>query len=122
MPRPIHLEIPVDNPDRAMKFYGQTFGWTFQSWGGPQKYWLYSSGDSASPGINGGILERNPMMPGPVCTLDVASVDDASAVVQNNGGAIVMPKFAVPGVGWIAYFKDTEGNLFGMMQADPAAK
>jgi predicted enzyme related to lactoylglutathione lyase len=29
---------------------------------------------------------------------------------------------AIPGVGWLCYFKDTEGNIFGMMQNDPAAK
>jgi hypothetical protein len=28
----------------------------------------------------------------------------------------------VPGVGWLAYCKDTEGNIFGMMQADKSAK
>jgi predicted enzyme related to lactoylglutathione lyase len=28
----------------------------------------------------------------------------------------------VPGVGWLAYFKDTEGNIFGIMQNDPNAK
>jgi hypothetical protein len=28
----------------------------------------------------------------------------------------------IPGVGWLAYAKDTEGNIFGMMQRDPAAK
>lgn len=122
MPRPIHLEIPADNPDRAIKFYEGAFGWKFQLWAGPQKYWLFVSGDDKTPGINGGLLERNPMMAGPVTTLDVANVDEASLTVQKLGGTIVMPKFAVPGVGWIAYFKDPEGNVFGMMQADTGAK
>jgi predicted enzyme related to lactoylglutathione lyase len=27
----------------------------------------------------------------------------------------------IPGMGWLAYVKDTEGNIFGMMQSDPAA-
>jgi predicted enzyme related to lactoylglutathione lyase len=26
------------------------------------------------------------------------------------------------GVGWLAYCKDTEGHIFGMMQNDPSAK
>ena len=34
---------------------------------------------------------------------------------------LALPKMAVPGVGWLAYVKDTEGNLFGLMQADPGA-
>jgi predicted enzyme related to lactoylglutathione lyase len=27
----------------------------------------------------------------------------------------------IPGVGWLAYCKDTEGNVFGIMQDDPQA-
>jgi predicted enzyme related to lactoylglutathione lyase len=27
----------------------------------------------------------------------------------------------VPGVGWLAYYKDTEGNIFGVMQDDRQA-
>jgi hypothetical protein len=122
MPRPIHLEIPADNPDRAVKFYEQTFGWEFQLWAGPTKYWLFSSGDAKAPGIDGGLLERNPMLTGPTATLDVADVDAACAAVVKNGGTIVAPKFAAPGIGWLAYFKDPEGNLFGMIKEDQAAK
>jgi predicted enzyme related to lactoylglutathione lyase len=27
----------------------------------------------------------------------------------------------IPGVGWLAYGKDPEGNIFGVMEADSAA-
>jgi uncharacterized protein len=33
-----------------------------------------------------------------------------------------MPKTAIPGVGYLAYCSDTEGNVFGLMQADKNAK
>jgi predicted enzyme related to lactoylglutathione lyase len=33
----------------------------------------------------------------------------------------VLPKMAVPGVGWMAYCKDPEGHIFGIMQPDAAA-
>ncbi len=29
---------------------------------------------------------------------------------------------AVPGIGWLAYCIDTEGNTFGVLQADEAAR
>lgn len=29
-----------------------------------------------------------------------------------------MPKMPIPGMGWLAYYKDTEGNIFSMMQSD----
>ena len=41
---------------------------------------------------------------------------------EQAGGRIVMPKTAVPGVGWLSYAKDTEGNIFGMIENDPKAK
>jgi hypothetical protein len=32
-----------------------------------------------------------------------------------------VPKMPVPGVGWLAYAKDPDGNIFGMMQTDASA-
>ena len=55
-------------------------------------------------------------------TIDVSSVDICVKKVQENGGEIVQPKTAVPGVNYVAYFKDTEGNLFGIMGIDESAK
>jgi predicted enzyme related to lactoylglutathione lyase len=40
----------------------------------------------------------------------------------DNGAQIALPKMAIPGVGWLVYCKDTEGNIFGMMQNDPSAQ
>ena len=33
-----------------------------------------------------------------------------------------MTKTAIPGVGWFAQCKDTEGNIFGIMQPDANVK
>jgi hypothetical protein len=44
------------------------------------------------------------------------------AKLASAGGAVALPKMPVPMVGWLAYGKDTEGNLFGMMQMDASAK
>jgi predicted enzyme related to lactoylglutathione lyase len=41
--------------------------------------------------------------------------------VVANGGAVAVPKMAIPGVGWLAYCTDPEGNIFGLMQDDPNA-
>jgi predicted enzyme related to lactoylglutathione lyase len=52
----------------------------------------------------------------------VPSVDEYTKKVKANGGKIIRPKLAVPGVGWMAYFKDPEGNVWGMMQTDKSAR
>jgi uncharacterized protein len=122
MPRPVHFEIPATDPEKVMKFFNTVFGWEFQKWDGPAPYWLVNTGPQDKPGINGGILiRRDPAQP-MVNTLDVENVDAAVAAITANGGTIAMPKMAVQGVGWLAYFKDPEGNMHGIMQMDAAAK
>ena len=57
-----------------------------------------------------------------VCTVDVPNLDVYVDKALKNGGTIALPKMPIPTVGWLAYCKDTEGNIFGMMQMDPDAK
>jgi predicted enzyme related to lactoylglutathione lyase len=128
MPRPIHFEIQAQDPARAQAFYKALFGWQFDQWGG-QPYWLAATGDKTKPGIDGGLLPRpggapvdGAAMNAFVCTMDVEDLDAYLAKVPGLGGTVVVPKMPIPTMGWLAYAKDTEGNIFGMMQADPNAK
>lgn len=129
MPRVSHFEIHVDDPDRAIRFYSGLFGWQFQKWDGPSPYWLITTGPDSEPGINGGLMRR--MGPPPadmqpvnayVCTTVVTDVDGFVAKALGSGATLALAKMAVPGVGWLAYVKDTEGNILGMIQMDPAKK
>ncbi len=127
MPRVVHFEIHAGDPPRAIRFYEKVFGWTFQKWEGPMDYWLITTGPNDQPGINGGLIQRQGAVDGQavigyVCTVDVGSIDKSIETIQANGASIVVPKMPVPGVGWLVYCKDTEGNIFGMMQEDAEAK
>ena len=128
MPRPIHFEIHADNAERAIAFYTRLFDWQFSQWAG-QPYWLVKTGEAGTPGIDGGLMPRRG--PGPadmaavnafVCTIDVTDLDAMVARLVEAGGTVALPRMPIPTVGWLAYGKDTEGNIFGMMQSDPAAK
>jgi predicted enzyme related to lactoylglutathione lyase len=57
-----------------------------------------------------------------VCTVDIADVDASTNTAVANGAQVVVPKMPIPGVGWLVYCKDTEGNIFGMMQSDTGAQ
>lgn len=57
-----------------------------------------------------------------VCTVDVTCLDNTVAKAQELGGAVALSRMPIPGIGWLAYLKDTEGNNFGVMESDPAAK
>jgi len=56
-----------------------------------------------------------------ICTIDVPSVDEVTAKITSHGGTTALPKMAVPQDGWLAYGKDSEGNIFGVLQSDPSA-
>ena len=129
MPRVAHFEIHADNPERAIQFYTGLFGWEFQKWDGPMPYWLITTGPDSEPGINGGLVKR--MGGGPadmqpvnayVCTASVPDLDARVEKALSSGGTMALPKMPIPGVGWLAYVKDTEGNILGLMQPDPAAR
>jgi predicted enzyme related to lactoylglutathione lyase len=86
------------------------------------------TGPDGEPGINGGLMKRQHPLSGNdgviayVCTLDVADLDATMAKAQRLGAAVALPKMPIPGLGWLVYMKDTDGNVFGMMQNDPNAK
>ena len=123
MGRVIHFEIHAAEPDRAERFYTAVFGWGVQRYGGPVDYRLLTTGADGEPGINGAILQRQSDGPGDgqpvnayVCTISVDSLEQTQSVVAEAGGQEVVEPMEVPGVGRLAYFKDTEGNIFGALQ------
>lgn len=130
MNRVIHFEIHADNTTRAAKFYGDLFGWTFEKWG-EVDYWMLSTApkESKDMGINGGLMPRKGTAPAAgqdvgafVCTIDVANLDDMLTKVVAAGGTVHEAKMPIPGMAWLAYCKDTEGNIFGLFQEDKNAK
>lgn len=130
MNRVVHFEIQVDNVERAKNFYTTIFGWSIERYG-EMDYWgiMTAPKDSPIPGINGGLLKRPCPAPGLeqgtnafVCTIQVDDIDSMITSIEQHGGKIAMPKFALPGMAWQAYCIDTEGNIFGLHQLDPNAK
>ena len=60
--------------------------------------------------------------PRTVNVAQVANVDEMVKKIEKAGGKVCVPKFAVPTIGWLAYFTDPAGVLLGIMQPDPNAK
>ncbi len=120
MGRVTHFEIQAENPPRAAKFYQAVFDWSISKWEGPMDYWMVATGSKDEPGIDGTIAHRyGPATDGIaafVCTIDVRSLDETTAKVLDAGGQLAVPKLPIPGIGFMAYCKDTEGNLFGVRE------
>jgi uncharacterized protein len=51
----------------------------------------------------------------------VDDVDAIAAAVVANGGTIIIPRTLIPTVGYLIFFRDTEGNAVGAMQYDSTA-
>ena len=91
------------------------------------EYWMVrtvptnAEGQPTGPGVNGGLMRR--MFPGqtPVNYIGVASVDEFVQRAERLGAKVVAPKRPVPGMGWFAQLRDTEGNIFAIWQSDAAA-
>jgi predicted enzyme related to lactoylglutathione lyase len=121
MNRFIHFELATDDPEKTAGFYREVFGWQVQKWQGPVEYWLVTSGDPGTPGINGGLMKTDGEFRGTINTIGVEDIDAAIEKVKANGGQIVLEKDAIPGVGYQAYVKDNTGIIIGLHQEDPNA-
>jgi uncharacterized protein len=121
MGRLSHFEITADDPDRAAAFYRKAFGWEFNDWGGSFKYLLATTGPKDQVGIDGAVMPRHDTKQAVINTISVDKWEDGARAVSDAGGKVLSEKTAVPGQGYFAYCRDTEGNVFGIFEANPAA-
>ena len=131
MNRVVHFEIHSVNLDLMHKFYSDVFGWQITDLGPKMgNYRTATTGEDTPgaryPGINGGLTPRHGPPPEEgqpvnayVCTIGVDNLDASIEKVKSSGGSTALDKMQVPGVGWLAYMKDPEGNIFGMLQPTP---
>lgn len=126
-----HFEIHASDPETLAVFYTDVFGWEIKKWeGGQMEYWMIMTGEKDEPGvINGGLMRRHgpaaesgAAVNGYVCTMVVDNYDEYAKKIEAAGGTVAMPKMAITGMAWQGYFKDTDGNIFGLHQADTNAK
>lgn len=114
----MHFDIPIDDAERAGRFYRTAFGWNVAKWG-PVDYWTMTTGAPPGPGAEGALTPRAEAPWGVVVYVGVDDIDQALIRVRDAGGTVVTGKLPIPTVGWSARFRDTEGNLVGLFQTDP---
>lgn len=116
MARTVRLWIYARDPRRAAAFYTTVFGWLLPTDAG-RRCWVITSGDDQRLGID------NTDADGPgIPTVHVEDLEATSRVAVAAGGEILVSRIPLPGVGWLIYLADTEGNLVGIMQDDPQAR
>jgi predicted enzyme related to lactoylglutathione lyase len=115
------IAITADDVERARAFYEQVFGWTFEDWGPPDFYIIHGAG------FPGALQKRHEPIVGThprsfEISVAVDDVDATAKKVKAAGGAIVMAKTKLDGVGTLVHFTDTEGNRVGAMQYENFAR
>jgi uncharacterized protein len=116
-----HFEIFASNVERARKFYETVFGWRFEE-AGPPDFYLIVTGPDTDPGVTHGLIARRegPAAEGSInsfrCTISVRSITDTLAVIQKAGGRLTSDVIDIPGVGKVAEFADTDGNIACVME------
>lgn len=111
----VHVEIKASDVDRAQSFWSGVFGWEISASGMPgMDYRLFRTGEDQGGGLMAGDPGR----------IDVYfDTDDIDGTVEKvrSGGGESSDKQPIPGIGWFANCKDTEGNAFNLFQSDEAA-
>ena len=103
-----HFAIEADDVQRARTFYEAVFGWQFVPWGPPDFYLVRGAGVGAA------LQQRREPLPagrkGFECSFAVDDLDAAVRRIEEAGGRITGPRHAIPSVGDLVQFMDTEQN------------
>jgi predicted enzyme related to lactoylglutathione lyase len=128
MPTIVYFQIPSDDIERSKKFYNQLFGWKIDKSPesntpkGMENWTVTTTDHNGNDSLSGGMSKRQ--MPQQQITnfIDVKSVNEYLSKVERLGGKVVVPKTAVPGMGYYAVCVDTENNSFGIFESGENAK
>lgn len=104
----VWFNLPAEDTNRAREFYGRLFGWSFEPLDGPVEYHVANEG--------GGGIEHSERK-GLLVYFGTDDIDASVARVRELGGASGEPE-AIPGVGRYARCTDSEGNDFGLYEAE----
>ena len=108
----VHVEFPAQDADRGQKFWEAVGGWTIQDSGMPGiDYRMFQDGDW------GGAVYPKMEEDGPIVYLGSDDIEADLAKVRELGGD-AGEKQPIPGIGWFARCKDSEGNAFSFFQGD----
>lgn len=124
----VHFIIPADDPEKLKQFYENVFGWKIEKTPGPVDYWsIYTvpvdeRGKPTEMGVNGGMAKRETPEEKLTNHILVESVDEYAKRIEEAGGKIIVPKTAVPSVGYLAHFVDPDGNVLAIWEENKKAK
>jgi len=111
-----HIEIPTLNVEKAKKFYGTVFGWTFTHL--PDiDYTLLHTGKHPNGGFE--VVKRLPKKGQVNIYIETDDIDATLKAVRKARGKVLMKKTPVGSMGWRAQFETPDGVALYLWQAAP---
>ncbi len=111
-----HIEIPTMNVEKAKKFFGTVFGWTFSHM--PDiDYTLVHTGKHPNGGFE--LVKRIPARGQVIPYIEVDDIDTTLAAIRKARGKVLMKKTPVGSIGWRAQFATPEGVILCLWQSVP---
>ena len=117
----IWLDLATEDPASARAFYGAVFGWTFREEAG-----AYAIAENGSGKVAGVFRHASPrpaaLRARWLALISVPDAEQAARVVRERGGEVLVAPCAVAGRGTHAVFRDPDGAVFGVLQAEAGSR
>ncbi len=121
----VHFEMPYENNERLVRFYGQVFGWQMEQLGKEMGEYIVASTTETDENhmplqagaIGGGFFPKGPQMP--QCPSIVIAVEDIKVSMKkiiDAGGEVHGEPVEIPGIGLYVAITDSEGNQVGVLE------
>jgi predicted enzyme related to lactoylglutathione lyase len=111
----VHVELTTTNLEKSKEFYGQLFGWRFETVpAGPSStYTLIKVGE----GTGGGMYQMDNAPPMWLSYVLVDDIRKATQQARSLGAQVLRENQEVPGMGWLSIFIDPQGAMLALWQA-----
>lgn len=115
----VYFEIPVNDIDRAIKFYTSVFNFDLDKETIDNNEMALFPFVDENPGISGALAKGEIYIPtkdGVVIYFKTENIDETIKLATANGGQLLYP-ITDNGIGLVAEFEDTEGNRIALYQS-----
>ena len=114
----VYFEIPVNNINRAIKFYKAVFDFDNDQIDNNEMALFPFSKENS--GISGALAKGQTYKPtkaGVIIYFNTLHIDGTLQLVVENGGKVLYPKTSIGELGMVAEFEDSEGNRIALHQS-----
>ena len=123
-------DLLTNTPEESRKFYGELFGWEFETpgidlgFGGESSYMLIRhNGDLIGGMIDANALKKKNNISQWMTMMSVDDIDAAASSIAGTGGKVLTPPTELKSRGKLAIVEDPTGAIFALIETkegDPA--